>query len=308
MTKLVGMRNIRNRFTNLSNPRLSFYLLAGMRVSTLVNWLVYRALTLPYRWRALSTLTKLHSAIGTRDVLILANGPSALRLNVDELLRQQSEGELFVIVVNSFFESPMSSQFRPDLLVLSDNLHKPDAIKISTHTSGFWSSMAKENPLMVAAPLDWFPALSKDSNIPNQFVFFDDAGLEGWVKNINPARARGYGSMTAQKALALALSSKAGSIKLLGFDNSMFLGLEVDASNRIFEAAPYFFGKAKSSEMTYFIGGTADYFYFISRIFSDFKLLNKPHVVNLDPSSLVDAFRKAASDPLIGEAQNQREL
>jgi hypothetical protein len=139
-------------------------------------------------------------------------------------------------------------------------------------------------------------------------VFFDDAGLEGWVKNTHPARARGYGSITAQKALALALSSKADSIKLLGFDNSMFLGLEVDAYNRIFEATPYFFGTAKSSEMQYFTGGTADYFYFISRIFSDFKLLNRPHVVNLDPSSLVDAFRKAASDPLIGEAENHREL
>lgn len=293
------MGQIRERFTYLSNPRLSLALLAGMRLSTLSNWLVYRALTLSYRSRALATLAKVSEVVGTREILILANGPSASKLNVAELLRQQQQGRIFVIVMNSFYDSPISNQVQPDLLMLSDNFHHPRRIDQDQQARLFWETISQNKSLLLGAPLDWYPSVVGNQSFSNDFIFFDDAGLEGWVKNINPARARGYGSMTAQKAIALALISKAETIKLLGFDNSMFMGLEVDASNRVFESAPYFFGKAKLNEVTYFTGGTADYFYYISRIFSDFKLLNSPRVVNLDPASLVDAFRKAPGDPLI---------
>ncbi len=291
------------RFGYLSNPRRSLFSLLVTKLVTLVGFLTYYLKTARYRRKALRSLKALTTEYKNKDILVLANGPSVEKLDEGECLAQQAAGSLAVFVVNGFFESPLSTRISPNVFVLSDSQHNPLVYKTNSETRQFWDMALSQKGLRFAVPLDWYPAVNKNSFPISKFLFFDDSGLEGWSKNTNPRYPRGYGSMTAQKALGLSVHSNANCIKLLGFDNSMFMGLVVDEMNQLFEGVPYFYKNSEPQPVPYFRRGVADYFYFISRIFSDYRLFSHYQVFNLDAASLVDAFPKTGKDPLVKGTQ-----
>jgi len=238
----------------------------------------------------LSSLRLLKNSRRGKCALVIANGPSAERLRPNRVGELQSLGKLEVFVMNGFYKSGLNERIAPDHHVLSDPGHAPDA---SEFFEGLWLSISK-GVSNVFCPRTW----KIDSRVvePERVVHFEDRSLELWSKNTSPLRPRGYLSMTAYKALAIANYMGFKKIYVVGLDNSMFLAFEVDEDNRILQSPNHAGGsggKAPAHLDGLFPGGVADYFYDLAFGAHQLKkLFGKYPIVNLDRASFTDTFTK----------------
>jgi hypothetical protein len=133
----------------------------------------------------------------------------------------------------------------------------------------------------------------KQSDFASRCIYFDDRSLVGWTKNISPIRARGYGSLTSYKALAIAYFLGYKKIGILGFDNSMFRAVHTNTQNRVFQGSNYFYDEKDDLDVTDSLNiGISDYFYDTANSFAYLRFFRKPNIYNLDSHSLVDAIEK----------------
>jgi hypothetical protein len=193
--------------------------------------------------------------------------------------------------MNGFYKSVLNERIISDHYVLSDPSHSPDA---SEFFEGLWPSISK-GVSNVFCPRTW----KIDSRVvePERVVHFEDRSLELWSKNTSPLRPRGYLSMTAHKALAIANFMGFAKIYVVGLDNSMFLTFEVDEANRLLQR-PNHSGGSGGMDAKYldesFPGGVADYFYNLAFGAHQLKkLFGEYPIVNLDKASFTDAFKKS---------------
>lgn len=233
---------------------------------------------------------------GNVAALVLANGPSLNKLNIKTLASLQQAGQLEVFGVNFFPLGEVGLRVKLNFLTLSDPETKPSHQSLANKR--LWNHVRSEPKLKLICPTSWSKELS-GASLPNKIFYFDDRSLEGWSRNISPLRPRGYITMTAFKALAFAVHLGYDSVFLLGFDNDMFRGVEVDGKNRIIENPWHSIGtdggrEAKELKLE---GGLSDYFYVVSKSFQDLRLFSRiKTVTNLDPSSLVDCFEKISDE------------
>jgi hypothetical protein len=238
----------------------------------------------------LSSLRLLKNSRRGKCALVIANGPSAERLRPNRVGELQSLGKLEVFVMNGFYKSVLNERIISDHYVLSDPSHSPDA---SEFFEALWLSISK-GASNVFCPRTW----KIDSRVvgPERVVHFEDRSLELWSKNTSPVRPRGYPSMTAYKALAIANYMGFEKIYVVGLDNSMFLAFEVDEHNRIVQRPNHAGGSGgrESANLSNpFPGGVADYFYDLAFGAHQLKkLFGKYSIVNLDRASFTDTFTK----------------
>lgn len=287
------LARIERRTAITTHPQDSISLVIARRLRILL-FCIYRELsTVTFRRRATKYLRNSKNSMGLREALVLGNGPSINAIDWEDLALKNSNLDVFV--VNWFVLS--ANSFIPDYVVLSDPAMHPSS-KSDERNLLLWKKLEELHSVILVVPLSWFRVLRNDSRFNQRIICFVDSSLEGWWNGISPLFPRGYASLTAYKALAVANYLGYFRISILGIDNTMFHGLHVSPSNQLLLKDHHFYNSDKDTDLSkFFPNGVADYFYDLSLCFIYLKLcfskLN--HVVNLDEHSLVDTFTKSNS-------------
>ena len=288
----------RNPAINL-NPGLSVTTQAIKRVQILRVFGVSRVRSASYIRPALQKLRSLKgSALGRRAV-IAANGHSSSTLDSKKLAHEIRNG-LDFFAMNSFFDSKLASEITPTHFVLSDGAHHPN---FGSHLgSRVWKKLEDSPGVQVIVPHHWYPSLR--DKWPD-VTFFNDLGLEGWTRNISPTRPRGYVSLTAYKALAVALHLGYSEIFIIGFDNTGFRNFTVGAGGEILYGGATHFYSSNTPQRDLsgeFPQGFPDVLFDYSLAMLDLdRFFLDPRIVNLDPSSNSRTIRRFAKPGFLTE-------
>ena len=257
--------------------------------------LLIRAIRLGPKHRKLLRLTqKLKATQNSRSALVLGNGPSIAKLNLAAVAAQQKT-DLDVYVVNWFPLSDLASSFTPNFLVLSDPSMVPSKVS-DLRCEQLWQYLSLHREIKIVVPTSWSGNLELDPRWSPRTIYFNDLGLEGLSKNIDPTKPRGYLSLTVYKALAMATHLGYKDISILGVDNTMFQGLSVTRENDLMLGDQHFYAKQRPDQnmSNFYPNGVADFFYDISICFLHLRRCfgHLENIYNLDEDSLVDCFSK----------------
>jgi len=250
------------------------------------------------RYQALARLRELAGYLSGREILVIGSGPSAEKLNLREVRKRQSTGELVVIATNYFLHSPLARTVTPDYLVWADTAFDPSN---SRNSSPEWKVLQSYERLSVVVPWTWRSYIDS-TPMAARTIYFDNDSLEGWSGNISPLKPRGYQGSTGVKALAIALHFGSEKVAVIGLDLSNFRALSVNAANEVFRGPAHLEGTDSGVQnITHeSVRGLADALYSAA---SQFLVLHthfdRERITNLDPNSLVDAFPKARHHPLV---------
>ena len=160
----------------------------------------------------------------------------------------------------------------------------------------------KENPnVEVISPTHWHNKIGQSSCAELSCLHFFDYGRNNFSRKTNPVLVPSFPSMTAFKALAIALYWKYEKVLVCGLDNTFYEGVYLSDDDRIFQKSVHYkMDYEPPVDMTKnFPDGMSDYFYFIFQNFLALKkYFSSNTVLNLNPNSIVDAFQKVNSrDP-----------
>ena len=280
-------------------PNFSIGYILAVKARIFLEWAVKRCLVIGIRRRALKPLRVLGKLGQSNDALVIGNGPSAQTLNWEAVVDAQTNG-MAVFAINYFPLSPEFKLLQPDYLVLSDPIMKPNSDS-DARNGELWACIRNTPSMQLVVPLSWYRIMNTQIDISNSVFYFDDAGLEGWTRNISPLRARGYLALTVYKAIAVSIFLGYRETKIIGVDNSMFQTISVDGENSLIQQPNHFFAKGgKIRDLTpVYPKGISDYFYDVSLCFYFLRrCFTGQSVSNLDPRSLVDAFPKLHSSIL----------
>jgi hypothetical protein len=221
-----------------------------------------------------------------KRALVIGNGPSQGYLTKNELDNfVKSGGETFCI--NFWHQNKNLSSHIPTWIVFSDS--NSFNRKISQTTSLI--KYLKRNPLIKIVVSTSLIKLIKSLKIKNEIYCFVDLELS-ICKNIHPLLPRGYLSMTLYKALAFAIYLGYYSIGIIGMDNTYPRNIYNDKNNRIFNLETHAGTKDYLNDMSVFFYDVSAFIDEIVRLFYHLEYFPNKHIVNLDPYSLTDRFKK----------------
>jgi hypothetical protein len=244
--------------------------------------------------------TKKYFQMGKGQVaLLIANGPSALELDLHSIALARKSGSLKIFMVNFSLLTKEFSECGCDYLVLSD----PNTRSTATNPRNIalWEIISNAQNLEVITPTSWHNDFGLIDCQLGDCLHFDDSSLESVSTNISPIRPRGYASLTAYKALAFACYMNFSQIYMCGIDNSLFRGIIVNENNHLIQKSNHLSPDySQDSDLTtFFPNGMADYFFDTSVMFSSLKkCFGDKNIFNLGKNSEVDIFPKNCSDPL----------
>jgi hypothetical protein len=248
------------------------YLFLSKTYSTLRSFIVFVILSTKYK--------NVEREKTKGDCLIIANGPSSNNLLNFKLNTQ----DLDIFAVNNFLicDSDLKKHVRPDYYVFSDPAHLEEAYfsKVVSHSS------------------------IKNLYIPFRFgqpkrqlkcVYFNDYySFCGSTKNIN--LGNNFDSMTAFKAIKIALSRNYRNIYIIGFDFDFHEKILVDKENNATFLNKHFYNpsgvycdflinnrKLRIAEILLELGKNLKSFYTFSK---------HENILNLDVNSNTDLFKK----------------
>jgi hypothetical protein len=250
-------------------------------------------------FESLKKLSALRSSKIGKRALVLGNGPSLGYLSSSQIKRfQEFGGELFAV---NFWTSTLHAGVIPDYLVISDGVSLIDrSSKFGEMQS---EDVKKKNELLCAflhtnKLIKIICPLARVKELANQFgshriIGFVDHEMRGITANIDPRYPRGYVSMTLFKALAISIHMGYEEICVLGMDNTFPRDVFCDCNNTIFRIERHagednvlFDQTAYYPSMDVWAQDLFDLFLDLHRCFKGYPVLN------LDPYSLTDVFRK----------------
>lgn len=267
---------------------------AAYRLRVLLKYAVVRSAT---RVTALTALADMENAFPRTPALVIAGGPSSLLLDPLKVMAQQRDG-LKVYVVNMFSASDLAKHIRPDFYCLSDPAFFVPSKEWPAAIEKTWNYICETEckaiiPAGRRAPWDSLDVLK-----------FNNVGLEGWSRNINPISPRGYSAMVAFTCIAVALYLGHPVVYIAGVDNNQFRKLYRDTEGRLRYAegthhhhtnwSNYVVGDVPAGNL--YRGEIAAYFEDVARIFDEARMFPRERVVHVDPHSLFDAFRTLGED------------
>jgi len=271
-----------------TNPNYSVAHLILIKLRVLIEYLVRTIYSLKFNRKSLRSIKKLAGSRSEVKAIVLGNGPSVSNLLHSTNKLNLESFDLFV--VNFFPLSELGSTLLPNAIVLSDPLTHP--LSKTEKNIKLWKWIHSHENVEIFVPSSWFNHM-KQSEFAPRCIYFDDRSLVGWTKNISPIRARGYGSLTSYKALAIAYFLGYKKIGILGFDNSMFMAVHTNPQNRVFQGSKYFYDEKVDLDVTDSLNiGISDYFYDTANSFAYLRFFRKLNIYNLDSNSLVDMIDK----------------
>lgn len=288
------------RFPSLHTYRgLSVSTVAMYRLGVLGKFMYLRLRLARRRDADLAGLRSLRGCGRGREALVVAGGPSTSLLDAEKVVARQREG-MQVFVVNMYCTSPLAEVVVPDYYVLAD----PDFFATGRETI----DPELESPWRYIARRGVIPVIPVGSEVPIEGtrmpVHFDNIGLQGWSRNIVPTKARGYSSMVAYNALAVALFLDYSKVYIAGIDNDLFRRLYRDEDRLLrYSSGTHHHPTdwtdhvvGQTAEGNIYRGGVAAYFENVGRVFGELALFRDDRVVHVDRNTLVDDFRVINSD------------
>ena len=290
--------NWERKTSELFHPGTSIFRLFLYKTRVIFEFIYLGSIQLRYL-KNLRALREISESKNDRESLIIGNGPSANKLNIDVVKELQAEQSLDIFGINFCKDFCMKNGLQPDYIVLSDPhfINKPEELRVIELIS--W--LTKYKNITILAPMHWKDIFFKNFILENSILYFNDLSLRGWSKNINPLKPRGYTSLTAYKSISLSAFLGYGKINTIGVDNSLYLKFSVDEQNipwqESFHFSENYHGRTDLS--TDYPRGTVDYFYSLSNCFLDLQMFKSLPVVNLDSKSVIDTFVKKPSRLLL---------
>ncbi len=235
----------------------------------------------------------------TKTALVLGAGPSA------DLLITSRVPEFIddIFVINGFNHLTISGEVTPSYYGLSDPAHfGPLENKQLDERNEILDYVKKCNATLI------LPHTAFGSKVfeNHDKLFFDDRELTFFNNSISPIRPRGYGSTTIYKMLAAACYFGYQRIYLLGVDNTNFLNYVGRVDNKLTDLGqntanrktPFKSSLIQEYEQE-FTSGIAGRMQSYAHLFGDLMKFPSSQIVNLHKKSLIDAFPKLDSHPLI---------
>ena len=287
-----------------THPGGSIWRTTVQKMRVLVNFVARRIALGSGRSDALRSLNNLKGSAQHQEILVIGSGPSSERLNVREAKKRQARGELVVVATNYYFNSQAADSLTPDYLVWADRAFDPKNPK----SAAAWKTVKQWDGVTLVVPWTWRQAI-RAGEMQNRMVYFDNDSLEGWTNNISPARPRGYQGGTGVKALAFALHLEPKVVFLVGVDLSYYKNFAVDEENRVIRRPSHVTGTDSGVQdiSQHSVAGLADALYSTANQFLALhKFFSGRSIVNLDAGSLVDAFPKVSTHPLMRKAVKRR--
>jgi hypothetical protein len=226
---------------------------------------------------------------------VFANGPSLKKIDPYKVANLQKKN-YYVFGVNSFISSNFASIVIPNYYVLSDPAYFGIESKLLT----------EERKVEVKRDFNKLLQNKVKLFIPSRFIrknnydfisaFNDSQNI--FSNNItNPLRPRGYLSMTAYKALAMACYMGFKKIYICGFDNNYIQNLKVNESNEMYYTDNHFYNnefyKSRIHKINDSVSKTVgELFYYHHFLFKHLEKFSSFPIFNLDKEGLVDCFSK----------------
>jgi len=297
--------DVATRLTRNHNYSIIFLFVQKIRI--LIVFILFTSLSLRSLRRTRKISRTQRDIARGRDALIIAGGPSSLKLNLHKVKADQMSNKVSVFAMNWYTHTELAHQLVPDYYVLSDPLNQMNRHSEfrGRRSVDIWSQLAKWTETKLILPHNWYP-YTKDFETRIS-MFIDNRELIGFSKSTNPTKPRGYGSLTALNAVAAAQYMGFDNVFLIGLDGNMFYALTVDGSGQIFLGG----SNLADSELTPLVGlspdspsGMADVLYNFSTEFLDIRrCFTAPNIFNLNLDSLVDGIKKIDNHPFLKHCQ-----
>lgn len=286
----------RKKFNLSVNPNRSITRLLIGKLFVFLEYVFLRFKAGNQHRKNLGRLKSMGKSNQRKIAVVLAAGPSLSPEFLKSLskFRRNSYSTLEIFSVNFMpIKNDLVGELT-DYLVLSDPVTNP----ASTHSDSkeLWEWVSRSN-CSVVVPTSWHKDLASLEVDESRIIYFNDLHLVGFTRNISPLRPRGYLSLTAYKALAIAKYIDYKKIGIIGFDNDQFRSLKGTTDNRLIQGSRHFEKYHDDVDLSHFYSnGICDYFYETSLVFLDLRRFMSSKIINLDETSLVDAFEKLNLD------------
>lgn len=233
---------------------------------------------------------KLRGSAKKKRALIIGNGPSQGYLKKIELDKfVETGGETYCV---NFWNSNKSlSSHIPTWMVFSDDYHLFGKNFKSINLIKYLRSNPSINIIIPTHHIK----LARGLKLPNKIHAIIDCELSIW-RNINPLFPRGYLSMTLYKALAWAVHLGYHSIGLIGMDNTYPRKIYNDKNNCLCALETHAGGKDWMNNYSSLFSNVSAYIDELARLFYHLEYFPQKNIVNLDPYSLTDRFKKVTKD------------
>jgi len=198
--------------------------LVAIKIKVICSYLLTRLTQGNMRNRLVGT--KKYFQMGKGQVaLLIANGPSALELDLHSIALARKSGSLKIFMVNFSLLTKEFSECGCDYLVLSDPNTRATAV--NPRNVLLWEKISGVQNLKVITPTLWHNDIGLIDCQLGDCLHFNDSSLESITTNISPIYPRGYAALTAYKALAYACFMNFDEIFISGVDNSFFRTIKV---------------------------------------------------------------------------------
>jgi hypothetical protein len=245
----------------------------------------------------LAPTKKMKNSKKGKTALVLGSGPS---LNTLDPLRVR---EFFddVFVVNNYYLMDISKKLAPDYYCLSDPNYFVKEKTNAIHSDRELAKYIRDTDTVLLLS-HFYRNFTNYNSLKT--LFFDDREWRTIRKNISPLKPRSYSSLTLYKAIAMACFFGYDTIFVLGLDNTEFKSYVGSIDNKIYINNGTHYASSKiSMEITStpegYSSGIAGRMQSYALHFGDLNYFKKYRIINLDPRSLVDAFEKIESHPVI---------
>ena len=235
----------------------------------------------------------------TKTALVLGAGPSADLLVTSKIPEFVDD----IFVINGFNSLTLAGEITPSYYGLSDPAHFGLLENRQLDERNEILDYVKKCGATLILPHTAFGSEVFDRH---EKLFFDDRELTFFNNSTSPIRPRGYGSTTIYKMLAAACYFGYETIYILGVDNTNFLNYEGRIDNKLVDL-----GQNTANRKTHvkssliqdyeleFTSGIAGRMQSYAHLFGDLLKFPSSQIMNLHKKSLVDAFPKLESHPLI---------
>ena len=231
---------------------------------------------------------------GDKKALVLGNGPSQGYLSKVDLQRFKKAG-VEIFGVNYINQNKIFSDIPPDYLVLSDSgtlNFSPENHALFEKNQALLDYLHKNKDIKIICAALRLKNLKKVVGENRIIGAFIDSEFTGVSNNISPMFPRGYCSMTLYKCLAYALWCGYKNVFILGMDNTYPRNIYCDERNAILALEIHAETASTVTDMSQSYGSMGDFLVGISIIFHDAQKFTHKSIINLDPYSLTDAFKK----------------
>lgn len=275
-----------HRYHGLSTSKL-----LAMKTRTLGKFFVQGFVYASKRSARLEELRQQAGAMQGKEALVLGLGPSAKVISPRKILVSQNNFSLDVFSVNNFFRSELATHLTPNHYVLADPYFFADPLPRDDAWLDVWRYLEARPNITVYIP-DRYDVPS-GIELP-KVLHFNSLGLEGFSRSVSPVKPRGFLSMTAYQALAIAGHLSYSRILIAGLDNTQYQSLRLTPDMKPALGPHHFYDTedaAPLSRLPHFdTDGVAAFFEDVARLFADLHLFKDLNIENLDHNTLVDAF------------------